>query len=98
MNQDGHDEDSQQQPCTADGGARNEQKDAAKDLSPSQQQADESWHMRRSKAVGAARHHEEHGFDKDDDAEGPLQNGETDFGFYETHGRLAFFELLFFAF
>jgi hypothetical protein len=54
--------------------------------------------MRRSKAVGAARHHEEHGFDKDDDAEGPLQNGETDFGFYETHGRLAFFELLFFAF
>src|SRR6202011_1614090 len=78
----------------ANGSSRNQQKDAAENLASSQEQPDEIGRVGSGKIVRGARQNKQHGLDQDHGAESPLQNGQSDSRFHQSHEVLSLFSFL----
>ncbi len=58
----------------------NQEKDASGDLSDAQHHPHESGHVGGGEIVNRARHHEQNGFNQNDQSQSPTQTSQTKFG------------------
>src|ERR1700674_981123 len=81
----GQDKNGHKQPGATDGSSRDEHQHAAGDLTPSQHQPYEVWHVSAGKAVGGAGHYKANCLDQNYYAQSPPQSGQGDFRTCRCH-------------